>query len=52
MSKYTVGFLFAVVGPLLYKRAAVNAKEHIFILFDESNILKNCGQAQIVHRDQ
>lgn len=36
MSKYTVGFLFAVAGPLLHSRAAVNAREHIFILFDKN----------------
>lgn len=39
MSKYTVGFLFAVAGPLLHSRAAVNAREHIFILFDRNNML-------------
>lgn len=48
MSKYTVGFLFAVAGPLLYRRAAVNAREHNFTLFDKSNILKTVA----VHTDQ
>lgn len=48
MSKYTVGFLFAVAGPLLHSRAAVNAREHIFILFDKNNMFfflkkKICG---------
>lgn len=41
MSKYTSGFLFAAAGPLLYRRAAVNAKEQNFILFDRSNIFIN-----------
>lgn len=40
MSKYTVGFLFAVAGPLLHRRAAVKAREHIFILFDKNMFLK------------
>ena len=40
MSKYTVGFLLAAAGPVLYMRAKVNAREHTFILFVKSNIFQ------------
>lgn len=40
MSKYTVGFLLAAAGLVLYMRAKVNAREHTFILFVKSNIFQ------------